>query len=111
LSNAYKYSADQKITVSIDHPAPNKFDLRESLSDASSIPPVTRFEISNRVAADSEPDEARLFERYYRHPNFQNHSGMGIGLSLVHSAAEKMGAIVRYKHENGWVIFEVRIPN
>lgn len=111
LSNAYKYSADQKITVSIDHPAPNKFDLRESLSDASSIPSVTRFEISNRVAADSEPDEARLFERYYRHTNFQNHSGMGIGLSLVHSAAEKMGAIVRYKHENGWVIFEVRIPN
>jgi signal transduction histidine kinase len=111
LSNAYKYSADLKIVVLIDHQPQNESELSRSTSPQVAMPTVTRFEISNNVAADSEPDEARLFERYYRHPNFQNHSGMGIGLSLVHSAAEKMGAIVSYKHENGRVIFEVRIPN
>jgi len=111
LTNAYKYTADQKIFILIDHQPQIESDSNRSASAPSSTPTVTRFEISNRVAADSEPDEARLFERYYRHPNFQNHSGMGIGLSLVHSAAEKMGATVSYKHGNGLVVFEVRFPN
>jgi signal transduction histidine kinase len=35
---------------------------------------------------------------------------MGIGLSLVHSAAEKMGASVRYQKAEQEVIFEVRFP-
>ena len=111
LSNAYKYTADQKISITIDHPMPPELQVGKSSSPVIPISTFTRFLISNRVAADSEPDESRLFERYYRHPNFQNHAGMGIGLSLVHSAAEKIGAVVRYKHENGCVIFEIIISN
>jgi signal transduction histidine kinase len=94
VSNAVKYAADGKIRISIQ-------DESES---------VTCFRICNRVAEDSQPDEARLFERYYRHPSFQNRPGMGIGLSLVHSAAEKMGASVRYLKADQEVIFEVRFP-
>jgi signal transduction histidine kinase len=62
------------------------------------------------VADDHHPDEARLFERYYRHPSFQNSPGMGIGLSLVHSAAQKMGAQVQYQKTDQDVVFEVRFP-
>lgn len=94
VSNAVKYAADGKIRITI---------TRESAD-------MTSFRIGNRVADGSLPDENRLFERYYRHPNFQNHPGMGIGLSLVHSAAEKMGATVRYQKADQDVIFEVRIP-
>ena len=94
VSNAVKYAADGKIRISIH-------DESET---------VTCFRICNRVADDSHPDEARLFERYYRHPSFQNRPGMGIGLSLVHSAAEKMGASVRYQKAEQEVIFEVRFP-
>jgi hypothetical protein len=36
---------------------------------------------------------------------------MGIGLSLVHSAAEKMDATVSYLHTDQEVVFEVRIPH
>ena len=71
---------------------------------------VTCFEISNPVATGSEPDESRLFERYYRHPSVQNHAGMGIGLSIVESAAKKIGAAVSYRMEASLAIFEVRIP-
>jgi hypothetical protein len=35
---------------------------------------------------------------------------MGIGLSLVNSAAQKMGATVRYLQIDQDVIFEVRFP-
>jgi signal transduction histidine kinase len=95
VSNAVKYSTDGKIKITIGHETPD----------------MTCFSISNRVAKESLPDENRLFERYYRHPNFQDHPGMGIGLSLVHSAAEKMGATVSYLHTDQEVVFEVRIPH
>jgi signal transduction histidine kinase len=95
VSNAVKYSTDGKIKITIGH----------------ETPAMTCFSISNRVAHESLPDENRLFERYYRHPNFQNHPGMGIGLSLVHSAAEKMDATVSYLQTDQEVVFEVRIPH
>jgi signal transduction histidine kinase len=95
VSNAVKYSTDGKIKITIGHETPG----------------MTCFSISNRVAHESLPDENRLFERYYRHPNFQDHPGMGIGLSLVHSAAEKMDATVSYLHTDQEVVFEVRIPH
>lgn len=94
VSNAVKYAAEGKIKISIQ-------DQTEHL---------TCFRISNRVAAENHPDEARLFERYYRHPSFQNSPGMGIGLSLVNSAAQKMGAQVRYQKIDQDVVFEVRFP-
>jgi signal transduction histidine kinase len=94
VSNAVKYAADGKIRISITNETPSE----------------TCFRISNRVAEGSLPDETRLFERYYRHPKFQNHPGMGIGLSLVHSAAEKMGATVHYQKVDREVFFEVRMP-
>jgi signal transduction histidine kinase len=94
VSNAVKYAADGKINITITNETPSE----------------TCFRISNRVAEGSLPDETRLFERYYRHPNFQNHPGMGIGLSLVHSAAEKMGATVHYQKVDREVFFEVRMP-
>lgn len=94
VSNAVKYAAEGKIKITIQ-------DETES---------VTCFRISNRVAAENHPDEARLFERYYRHPSFQNSPGMGIGLSLVNSAAQKMGARVRYQKMEHDVVFEVRFP-
>lgn len=97
LSNAHKYAAvDEKITVTVSTEA-----------DAG----ATCFEISNTVAENQEPDESRLFERYYRHPSVQNQPGMGIGLSLVQSAAQKIGASVHYRKEKNRVIFTVRIPN
>lgn len=94
VSNAVKYAAEGKIKISIQDEAEN----------------MTCFRISNRVAAENHPDEARLFERYYRHPSFQNSPGMGIGLSLVNSAAQKMGAQVKYQKIDQDVVFEVRFP-
>lgn len=94
VSNAVKYAQDGKVRIRIH-------DETEKL---------TCFRISNRVADGNDPDEARLFERYYRHPSFQNSPGMGIGLSLVHSAAQKMGAQVRYQKIDQDVVFEVRFP-
>ena len=94
VNNAYKYALNGNIKIKISiHPDTH-----------------TCFQISNLVSADTHPDESRLFERYYRHSHFQNVSGMGIGLSLVDSAAKKINATVHYQKQDHVVTFEVRFP-
>ena len=69
------------------------------------------FEISNVVGTFGMPDQDRVFERYYRHPNSIAVPGMGLGLSLVKAAAAKIGASVDFRHARDTVTFTVRVPN
>jgi signal transduction histidine kinase len=71
---------------------------------------ATVVEIANSIDPSIRPDEGKLFDRYYRHDGVQSMPGMGIGLSLVNSAAQKMGAQVRYQKIDQDVVFEVRFP-
>ncbi len=98
ISNACKYSLDQRVSVSVrrDKPA----------TDSG----VARIAVTNRVAADIEPDEARLFERYYRHPAVSDRPGTGMGLHIAQSAATKIGATLQYRFVDGVVSFETSIP-
>ena len=106
ISNASKYSmAQTPINLGVTTQA------GASTPDATNERSWTCFEISNQVAPEQAPDESRLFERYYRHPGVQGLPGMGIGLSLVASAAQKIGAIVNFRQEGQQVFFTVRIPN
>lgn len=100
MSNAVKYAApSSKISICI---------TRDGASDNR---PVTIFQICNQVQAGSEPDETRLFERYYRHSHVKNQPGMGIGLSLVQSAAKKMNSTVSYLAQDGRVTFTLKVPD
>ena len=94
ISNAYKYDARLK---------PIQLDVF-SRSDA------TVFRITNAIDPSIEPDPAQFFQRYYRHNNVQSMPGMGIGLSLVESAAKKIGAHVTFEIEAAQVAFTVEVP-
>ncbi len=99
LSNAFKYAVpNSKIAIDI------------TLERRANHAPATSFQISNRVEPGAEPDEARLFERYYRHTQAQSQPGMGIGLSLVRSAAKKINGSVNYAAQGDQVVFTVRVP-
>jgi signal transduction histidine kinase len=107
LSNACKYSVPEasiKVAVTLQ---PGAGTGGAAAADVG----LTCFEVSNEVAQGQEPDESRVFERYYRHHGVQDQPGMGIGLSLVQSAAEKIGATVGYSRQGPRVFFNVRIPN
>ncbi len=109
LSNAEKYSAPGDILVFVrTTPA---HDAQAQTEDHGGSRGPIHLEICNRVAPDNVPDAERLFERYYRHTNVLGMPGIGIGLHLVRVAADHIGATVHYRFENGWAIFEVRIPN
>ena len=108
LSNAWKYSVEgTKIAIAVTLLPSAKASGESAPSDAG----WTCFEISNEVAVDQVPDETRLFERYYRHSGVQGLPGMGIGLSLVQSAAAKLSATVSYQSQGSHVFFKLRMPN
>lgn len=93
MRNAYIYGvADQPI------------DIRVRMSATQ-----TEFEISNPVAQGRMPDARHVFERYYRHENVRDQPGMGIGLSLVQSSAEKMKATVSYLQREMNAVFTLKL--
>lgn len=72
---------------------------------------ATVFQISNSVLASHLPDPSKLFKRYYRHDSVQALPGLGIGLSLVQAAAEKIGAQVNFEIEQNTVTFSLKVPS
>ncbi len=71
---------------------------------------VILIEITNSIDPHIRPDENKLFTRYYRHDGVQSLPGMGIGLSLVEAAAEKIDVKVSCHTEPELVSFKVEVP-
>lgn len=108
MTNASKYGLpeqDIRINVTMDGgpDAPGAPDADKPSRRAC-------LEISNHVAPDCVPDASILFDRYYRHPGVMNKAGMGLGLSVVKSAAHKVGGEVAYRHAQGQVFFTLKVP-
>lgn len=72
---------------------------------------ATVFQISNSVLSSHLPDPAKLFQRYYRHDSVQALPGLGLGLSLVQAAAEKIGAVVNFSIEENTITFTLKVPS
>jgi signal transduction histidine kinase len=114
MTNASKYGLPgERVRIAVTlfvtggvSPAPGTKPARHAGATGRSA----RFEISNRVDPANVPDEASVFDRYYRHPNFQNKSGMGLGLSVVKSTAQKIRGEVDYRYEGGRVYFALTVP-
>lgn len=120
----------QLLTVILDNLMTNasKYALREhpiciEVSRSSAPPPnaspdpdrthegaYTLFEICNHVDPAGTPEASRIFERYYRHPQAQSQPGMGLGLSVVKTAAQKIGAHIAYRYADDQVFFTLTVP-
>jgi len=100
LGNSYKYASDGRVNVTLSNEPRGT-----TRADASVV-----LRVSNEVTAENLPDQNQLFTRYYRHPNVMGISGMGIGLSLVKSAVERMGGDVDVEIVDRHVTFTVHLP-
>ena len=100
LGNGYKYASDGRVNVTLSNEPKSP-----TRADASVV-----LRVSNEVTAENLPDQNQLFTRYYRHPNVMGISGMGIGLSLVKSAVERMGGEVGVEILGQQVTFSVHLP-
>jgi signal transduction histidine kinase len=71
---------------------------------------TTVFQIANCVNPAQLPDPSQLFKRYYRHDSVQALPGLGIGLSLVKTASDKIGAKVGFVIERNTITFTLKVP-
>ncbi len=94
ISNAYKYHL-QTDTV---------------LIKAFTQQNTAVIEVSNTIDLDKSPDPTQLFQAYYRHNNVQEQPGMGLGLSLSKSAAEKINGTIEFSQERNLILFSLKVP-
>lgn len=66
--------------------------------------------VKNLPGKSGFPDSSHLFEKYYRSPRAQFHTGTGLGLYWVQGVLKLKGGICRYYQENGKVVFEIEVP-
>ncbi|MEY3518180.1 MAG: hypothetical protein RLZ89_1040 [Pseudomonadota bacterium] len=94
ISNAYKY-----------HLKTDSILIRAYRQDSTVV-----LEVSNTVELEKSPDPERIFQAYYRHDNVQDQSGMGLGLSLVLAASEKINATINFAQHQNLVVFSLKVP-
>lgn len=94
ISNALKYS--EPLTL---------IHVHASVDALASV-----LSISNQFPVNARPDPDKLFQRYYRHDEFQPLAGMGIGLSLIKEAVEKIGSEISFEQDDKHITFTLRVP-
>jgi signal transduction histidine kinase len=109
ISNADKYGLPGH-QVRIEVTLEEGIKVHDAQKSAADSPGMACVEISNSVDASCVPDASSLFDRYYRHPNVQDKAGMGLGLSVVKTAVQKIQGNIAYRHESGRIFFTLRVP-
>lgn len=66
--------------------------------------------VSNRPGLAAWPEPSKVFQKYYRSTGAQSQSGTGLGLFLVSSLANRIGAYCRYAPDERRVRFVLWLP-
>jgi len=112
INNAYKYGhAGGEIAITVGQQHDMAVEMPTGAEAVADAPKTLYFQIANAIGTFGMPDQAKVFERYYRNPNAMGVPGMGLGLSLVKVAAAKIGARVDFQCARDTVTFMVRVPN
>lgn len=72
---------------------------------------MTCIEIINQISPPMQPDENKIFTRYYRHPNAQRSRGAGLGLFITKQICDLLGANIKYRCEDNTINFSVEFAN
>jgi two-component system, sensor histidine kinase LadS len=109
MVNAHKYSlTGTPIRVCADRLIPmNKTD---GTTGENTMGNGLKVRVTNQLQPDAHPDLSMLFKPYYRHASVGQQPGMGLGLSLVKVAIEKLGGVIDAHIEGDFISFEVSLP-
>jgi len=99
LDNALRYS-DGRTPV----------EVHVMSSDGPDGAPGVTVTFSNRPGTAAWPEPHKVFQKYYRSTGAQSQSGTGLGLFLVASLANRIGAYCRYAPDERRVRFVLWLP-
>ncbi|MDP2153058.1 MAG: HAMP domain-containing sensor histidine kinase [Methylotenera sp.] len=99
LENAFKYS-----------PPESKVNMYATLQLSETNQSGVLIRICNEVGKAGRPDEARVFERYYRSSAAQRQRGTGLGLWLVKCISARLGGQAGYVSLHDKAEFQVWLP-
>ena len=106
IDNAYKYdSREGPITISVRKCPVDVLSIEQK--DPSADKQQLVFEISNFFAENQKPDELKIFDRYYRQENVMTKPGMGIGLSIVKTALDKLNGEIQFSISERRAVFKL----
>lgn len=89
--------------------APLILTLKTSLGQSEKL--GVQIEFSNLPGPSGWPNSAQLFDKYYRSSQAQRQSGTGLGLYLSYNLAVQLGGSLRYRTEDGRIIFDLWLPS
>lgn len=96
LENAVKYAAPETpIDVELSHDPATE---------------AVRLVVSNTTGAAGSPDPDKVFDKYYRSPLAQRHTGTGLGLYIVQNLVSVLGGQIQYVPADTQVTFICRLP-
>ena len=99
LDNAWRYS-DGRTPV----------EIHVMSGDGPDGAPGVTVTFSNRPGLAAWPEPSKVFQEYYRSTGAQSQSGTGLGLFLVSSLANRIGAYCRYAPDEKRVRFVLWLP-
>ncbi|MGI0484452.1 GAF domain-containing protein [Pantanalinema rosaneae CENA516] len=102
LNNACKYT-----------PAQGQIELQVEQTTGVELdsPPEVIFTVRNQAEIPAT-ELSHIFDKFYRVPNADpwRRGGTGLGLALVQKLVERLGGTIRVLSQQGWTLFEVRLP-
>lgn len=102
LNNAQAYSApDTEIELHA---------RREAALGTAHPGTSLRIAVKNLPGKSGYPDPEKLFQKYYRSPRAQFHTGTGLGLYWVQGVLTLMGGRCHYYLEAQKIVFELEVP-
>ncbi len=109
IENAYKYDSRlDKINLKILNSSNLEPSDRDFVAGKELVGQDLIFiQISNSFEASQKPDGHKIFNRYYRQENVMTKPGMGIGLSIVKTALEKLGGHIQFSMAADRAIFKL----
>lgn len=98
LSNAIKYS-------------PNNSDINFTISQTKEYPPKLVLEFQDRGIGIPIPDQAKVFEHFYRAHNVGMIVGTGLGMAIIKNSVDILGGTIQLSSvENEGTTVKVKLP-
>lgn len=98
----------QMLTIGMDNALKHNYEKGNIIFELQQNKKGLVFQIKNTTKHIDKIDFEKITERFYRANTARTESGMGLGLSIAQSIAQKLGGTLLFTREDDFFVFEYR---